>query len=141
MPALPKHAAFERVRQDHQRELVEDYVEEIAHLHARHGEARASDLAACFGVSAAAVSKVVARLRRDGLVIARPYRGIFLTPDGEAMAERVAARHRVVLATLRRLGVPEEVARADSEGIEHHCSDETVAAMRRFLGQAADTDD
>ncbi|WP_136247485.1 manganese-binding transcriptional regulator MntR [Halomonas borealis] len=133
MPPFPKHVAFQRVRQDHQRELVEDYVEEIAHLHARHGEARASDLAACFGVSGAAVSKVIARLKRDGLVVARPYRGIFLTPDGETMAEQVADRHRVVLEALRRLGVPEDTARADSEGIEHHCSEETVAALRRFL--------
>lgn len=133
MNSLPKHEFFKRVRQDHQTELVEDYVEEIAHLHNRHGEARASDLAECFGVSTAAVSKMVARLKRDGLVIARPYRGIFLTELGETLAERVASRHVVVLDTLRRLGVPEDIARADSEGIEHHCSEETVAAMRRFL--------
>ncbi|SEM08741.1 manganese-binding transcriptional regulator MntR [Halomonas caseinilytica] len=133
MPALPKHEYFRRVRQDHQTELVEDYVEEIAHLHARHGEARASDLAECFGVSAAAVSKVITRLKRDGLVIARPYRGIFLTPLGDDMARRVAKRHAVVLEVLRKLGVPEEIARADSEGIEHHCSEATVEAMRRYL--------
>ncbi|WP_069383366.1 manganese-binding transcriptional regulator MntR [Halomonas caseinilytica] len=133
MPALPKHEYFRRVRQDHQTELVEDYVEEIAHLHARHGEARASDLAECFGVSTAAVSKVITRLKRDGLVIARPYRGIFLTPLGDDMARRVAKRHAVVLEALRKLGVPEEIARADSEGIEHHCSEATVEAMRRYL--------
>ncbi|SHK33541.1 manganese-binding transcriptional regulator MntR [Halomonas caseinilytica] len=133
MPALPKHEYFRRVRQDHQTELVEDYVEEIAHLHARHGEARASDLAECFGVSTAAVSKVITRLKRDGLVIARPYRGIFLTPLGDDMARRVAKRHAVVLEVLRKLGVPEEIARADSEGIEHHCSEATVEAMRRYL--------
>ena len=133
MNSLPKHEYFKRVRQDHQTELVEDYVEEIAHLHAKLGEARASDLAECFGVSAAAVSKVVAKLKRDGLAIARPYRGIFLTAQGEGLAERVAQRHRVVLDTLCALGVPENVARADSEGIEHHCSEETVAAMREFL--------
>ncbi|MDW5378530.1 manganese-binding transcriptional regulator MntR [Halomonas sp. HP20-15] len=133
MNSLPKHEYFKRVRQDHQTELVEDYVEEIAHLHAQLGEARASDLAECFGVSAAAVSKVIAKLKRDGLVIARPYRGIFLTAQGVGLAERVAQRHGVVLDTLRALGVPEDVARADSEGIEHHCSEETVAAMREFL--------
>ncbi|MDR5860792.1 manganese-binding transcriptional regulator MntR [Halomonas elongata] len=133
MPSLPKHEYFRRVRQDHQTELVEDYVEEIAHLHALHGEARASDLAECFGVSTAAVSKVITRLKRDGLVIARPYRGIFLTPLGDDMAKRVANRHTVVLEVLRKLGVPEETARADSEGIEHHCSEATVEAMRRYL--------
>ena len=92
-----------------------------------------SDLAERFGVSTAAVSKVITRLKRDGLVIARPYRGIFLTESGETLAKRVAIRHAIVLDTLRRLGVPEEIARADSEGIEHHCSEETVVAMRRFL--------
>ncbi|MGJ8513288.1 manganese-binding transcriptional regulator MntR [Carnimonas bestiolae] len=133
MESLPHHEHFDRVRQDHQRELVEDYVEEIAHLHHQLGEARASDLAERFGVSPAAVSKVVSKLKRDGLVNARPYRGIFLTEEGETLAEKVAARHEVVLEVLRQFGVPEETARADSEGIEHHCSDETVAAMKRFL--------
>lgn len=132
---LPKHEYFKRVRQDHQHELIEDYVEEIAHLHDTFGETRVSDLAECFGVSNAAVSKMVARLKQEALVIARPYRGIFLTPLGEALAERVANRHTIVLDTLRKLGVPEDVARADSEGIEHHCSAETVKAMRQFLGR------
>ncbi|MGC3871782.1 manganese-binding transcriptional regulator MntR [Halomonas sp. GXIMD04776] len=135
MNAIPKHEHFKRVRQDHQTELVEDYVEEIAHLHATHGEARASDLAERFGVSVAAVSKVVTRLKRDGLAMARPYRGIFLTEPGEQLAQRVAIRHDIVLRTLLKLGVPEDVARPDAEGIEHHCSPETVTAMQRFLKQ------
>lgn len=137
MDSLPHHEHFDRVRQDHQRELVEDYVEEIAHLHQQMGEARASDLADRFGVSPAAVSKVISKLRRDGLVNARPYRGIFLTDQGETMARQVAARHEVILDMLRELGVPEDIARADSEGIEHHCSKVTVEAIQRFLDERA----
>ncbi|MDH4572175.1 manganese-binding transcriptional regulator MntR [Salinicola acroporae] len=135
MPATPRprYARFERTRLDHQQELVEDYVEEIAQLHRDHGEARASDLAERFGVSAAAVSKVIARLKRDGLAEARPYRGVFLTAKGSELAEKVEARHQLVLSTLLALGVPPHVAEADSEGIEHHCSDATVEAMQRFL--------
>ncbi|PXF29794.1 DNA-binding protein [Pokkaliibacter plantistimulans] len=132
-----RYAPFERVRQDHQRELVEDYVEEIAYLHQLHGEARASDLAERLGVTAAAVSKVVTKLKRDGFVEARPYRGIFLTEEGQELAVKVAERHQVVLSMLMALGVSEEAAYADSEGIEHHCSDETVAAMRRYLDSLA----
>lgn len=135
MPLPSHHEHFERVRQDHQRELVEDYVEEIAWLHEHVGEARASDLAERFGVSPAAVSKVVTRLKRDGLVNARPYRGIFLTEEGVDMARHVAERHEIVMTLLRTLGVSEDIARADSEGIEHHCSEETVAAMQRFLAK------
>lgn len=134
---MPKHPYFLRVKEDHQRELVEDYVEEIASLHQEFGEARSSDLAGRFGVSPAAVSKVISRLRRDGLVDARPYRGIFLTDIGQQMAERVAFRHDIVYRTLIQLGVPEETAQGDAEGIEHHCSDETVQSMQQFLAQSS----
>jgi DtxR family manganese transport transcriptional regulator len=49
------------------------------------------------------------------------------------MAERVRARHRVVVAVLLALGVPPEAAEADAEGIEHYVSDSTLAAFERFL--------
>ena len=133
MSILPQSAHFQRVKEDHHHEIVEDYVEEIARMHAALGEARSSDLAGRFGVSAAAVSKVIAKLKREGLVEARPYRGIFLTDIGRKMAKKFARRHDIVLRMLLALGVPDELARSDTEGIEHHCSEETVEAMRRFL--------
>ena len=139
MSFLPQSAHFQRVKEDHQHEIVEDYVEEIARMHARLGEARSSDLAGRFGVSAAAVSKVITKLKREGLVEARPYRGIFLTDAGRKMAERIAYRHDVVLRTLIALGVPYNLARSDTEGIEHHCSEKTVEAMCRFLERGEDT--
>ncbi len=42
---------------------------------------------------------------------ARPYRGIFLTEKGDALAKRVRARHRLVLEVLLALGVPREIRR------------------------------
>ncbi len=124
---------FLRVKEDHQNELAEDYVAEIARLQAQFGEARASDIAESFGVSKAAVSKSIARLRNDGLVESRPYRGIFLTPDGQKLAMQVSARYEIVFKTLIKLGVPVDVAHEDVEGIEHHCSPKTLAAMEKFL--------
>ena len=66
--------------------------------------------------------------------MARPYRGVFLTEPGERLAERVRARHRVVVSLLLAVGVPAEAAELDAEGIEHHVSDTTLAAFARFLG-------
>ena len=43
---------FERIRKAHQSEVAEDYVEMIADLIERTGEARAVDLASLFGVTA-----------------------------------------------------------------------------------------
>ncbi len=64
----------------------------------------------------------------------RPYRGIFLTDAGRDLADRVRARHRLVVKLLLAVGVPAEAAEADAEGMEHHASEATLHAFARFLG-------
>lgn len=127
---------FGRARVARSTVLAEDYVELIAELRACEGEARAVDIARRQGVSHASVIKTLGRLRREGLVSGRPYRGLFLTEAGQALAERVRARHRVVVALLVAVGVPPADAEADAEGIEHHVSAATLRAFSRFLGGA-----
>lgn len=131
----PKEQArrFARVREAHRTEMQEDYVELIADLIADRGEARAADLAERLGVTPATVANTLTRLKRDGLIEVRPYRSIFLTPDGAAMAQRSRARHEVVIDFLRALGVSPEIADLDAEGVEHHLSAETLEAMRAFV--------
>ncbi|HEX8447237.1 MAG TPA: manganese-binding transcriptional regulator MntR [Sphingomonas sp.] len=125
---------FTRVRLAHRTEVQEDYVELIAALIADRGEARVVDLAERFGVTTATVANTLNRLKRDGLVESRPYRSIFLTEDGTAMAAAARARHDMVVAFLLKLGVPQEAAESDAEGLEHHLSPETLDAMQRFGG-------
>ena len=62
-----------------------------------------------------------------------PYRGVFLTEKGHTLAEKVRARHRIVVDLLRAVGVPTESAEADAEGIEHYVSEATLQAFSRFL--------
>jgi DtxR family manganese transport transcriptional regulator len=128
-------ARFARVREAHQSELAEDYVEMIDDLIARHGEARAADLAECFGVSPGTVARTVQRLVRDGLAASEPYRAIFLTEKGKAIAAEARSRHRLVHDFLIAIGVSPESAELDAEGIEHHVGLETLAAFRRHLGR------
>lgn len=123
---------FRRTREDHSRELAEDYVELIDELQLEKGEARAVDLAERLGVSHVTVSRTVRRLVRDGYVLAEPYRSIFLTDQGRELAAASRSRHAQVVAFLLALGVPAEVAESDAEGIEHHVSKQTLEAMRRF---------
>ena len=125
--------AFRRTRSDHQAELAEDYVELIAELIEERGEARGSDVAARLGVANATVVKTLKRLHDEKLIEQEPYRAIFLTEAGRKLADEGRRRHRIVETFLRALGVGEKVARLDAEGIEHHVSDETLAAMDRFL--------
>jgi DtxR family manganese transport transcriptional regulator len=124
-------AALRRTRLEHAAETAQDYAEAIADLSALHGEARAVDLARRLGVTHVTVVRTVARLQRDGYVSTRPYRSIFLTEKGARVAEESRRRHEIVVAFLRGLGVPEEIAQTDAEGIEHHVSPETLSAFKR----------
>jgi len=127
--------SFERVRQANQREVAEDYVELIADLIDVTGEARAVDLAERLGVTNATVNNTLNRLTREDLVTRQRYRSIFLTEAGRHMAEEARDRHRLVRDFLLRLGVDAETAEIDAEGIEHHTSEKTLTAFRRFLGR------
>jgi DtxR family manganese transport transcriptional regulator len=127
-------AALRRTRLEHATETAQDYVEAIADLSAAHGEARAVDLAQRLGVTHVTVVRTVARLQRDGYVSTRPYRSIFLTEKGSRLAEESRRRHETVVTFLKSLGVPEDIAQIDAEGIEHHVSPETLAAFRRQAG-------
>jgi DtxR family manganese transport transcriptional regulator len=128
---------FGRVRDAHSSEIAEDYVELIADLIDTVGDVRAVDLAQRFGVTPATVNHTIKRLVRDGLVKSERYRSIFLTESGRALAERCRERHRIVRSFLIVLGIDPVTAESDAEGIEHHVSEETLAAFTRHLRQTA----
>ena len=134
LPAEPTQAGrFEQARRVQSMALLEDYAELIADLHATGGEARPTDIARRLGVTHATAIKAITRLKREGLATARPYRGVFLTEEGERLAARVKARHLLVVEVLTAIGVPPDAAEQDAEGIEHHVSDITLQAFARFL--------
>lgn len=121
---------FTHVREAHQNEVAEDYVEMIDDLINDTGEARTVDLATSFGVTSATVNKTVQRLQRDGLVVSEPYRSIFLTEQGKSLANECRERHDIVMSFLLAIGVSAETAELDSEGIEHHVSAETLTKLK-----------
>jgi DtxR family transcriptional regulator, manganese transport regulator len=124
---------FIKVRSARSASLLEDYTELIADLIAANGEARTTDIARRMGVAHPTASKTIARLKREGLARARPYRGIFLTEAGAAMAKSARERHRLVVDLLIAVGAPPESAEADAEGIEHYVSATTLSAFEAFL--------
>lgn len=127
--------SFRHTREARRLELVEDYVELIADLIDDSGEARQIDIAQRLGVAQPTVAKMLKRLASDGFISQRPYRGVFLTEAGRQLAETSRNRHQVVEAFLRDVGISPETARIDAEGIEHHVSEETLAAFRKFSAE------
>ena len=128
-----KQNRHSRTRSDHATELAEDYVEAIAEVVEAQGTCRAVDLVQQFQVSPVTVNRTIGRLQRDGFVETEPYGPINLTPAGKTLAAASKDRHEIVLEFLMALGVSEATAAADSEGIEHHVSAETLKAMQSYL--------
>ena len=124
--------AFQQAREARRSELAEDYVELIDDLIREGGEARQVDIAARLGVAQPTVARMLRKLVEEGLVQRKAYRGVFLTDSGRELAQASRERHEIVEQFLVAIGVPPETAQRDAEGIEHHVSEETLAAFRRF---------
>lgn len=124
---------FAVVRQAHQMESTEDYVELIDDLIRSQGEARLVEIAERLGISQPSAGKTIARLQREGFVTSEPYRSIFLTDTGKALADSSRERHDLVYRFLLCIGVSDATAKIDSEGVEHHVSEETLQAFRRII--------
>lgn len=128
-----------RTRSDHAAETAEDYVEAIDELHRQQGACRIVDLARRFDVSHVTVTKIVARLKKEGLVVSEPYKPLTLTAAGKQLAAKSRRQHEIVYEFLRAIGVSELVAAVDAEGIEHHVSRQTLECFRRVAEQLRKT--
>lgn len=124
---------YRQVREAHRRELIDDYLELIADLTREKGEVRQVDMVVRLGVSQPTVAKMLKRLAAMGLIEQIPWRGVFLTGQGEKLAQASRERHQIVERFLLVLGVSPETARRDAEGIEHHASEETLEMFRRYV--------
>ena len=119
----------QRTRRDHSTETAEDYVEAVAEVIAERSSCRLVDLAEYFAVSHVTANRIVARLQKEGLLSTEPYQPIELTAKGKRLAVRCRQRHEIVYRFLLSIGIDEQTAAIDAEGIEHHVSPKT---LRRF---------
>ena len=124
---------FAQVRNARNTEIAEDYTEMIADLIKETGEARAVDLARHFGVTGPTVNSIIRRLVREGLVESKPYRSIFLTDKGKLLADYCKKRHDIVYNFLIKIGVNDNIAKNDAEGLEHHVSSETLSVFEKYI--------
>jgi len=126
------NSQYSNIRNQNKNEILEDYVEAIQEIAEVKGDVKNADLALHFGVSLATINKNLKRLINFNLVKSEPYRSIFLTKEGKKLAEISKEKHEIVYQFLLKLGVSKKVAQYDSEGIEHHVSEETLKLMKKF---------
>ena len=137
-PDISQPERFHSTRRAHRDETAEDYVEAIAQLIEEQGSARVGKLAKAMGVSHVTVTRIIARLAKEGLVSTQPRKPISLTQTGQQMAQESHQRHLVVLGFLRAIGVDDRQAQIDAEGIEHHVSAQTLEALKSLTKDLSD---
>ena len=60
------------------------------------------------------------------------YRGISLTQEGIDVAENIREKHSLLSEFFKMIGVDEDVANIDAEGIEHHLSCTDIEKIKRI---------
>ncbi len=114
-------------------ESAEMYLETI-YLLSRQGKVRSVDVAEHMGYSKPSVSRAVGLLKQGGYVTMDDDGFLVLTPEGETAANMIFERHTVLTRLLRSMGVSEATAAQDACRIEHVISDETLSAIKRYMG-------
>ncbi|HYZ50056.1 MAG TPA: transcriptional regulator MntR, partial [Nitrososphaeraceae archaeon] len=119
--------------QQQQTDRMEDYLEVIYELIQKKGYATAIDISEALNVSSPSVTKMLQRLDENKYLRYERYRGISLTNEGVSMAENIHDKHSLLVEFLRMIGVDENVANIDAEGIEHHLHPETLKKLQIFI--------
>lgn len=116
---------------------VGDYLKAIWQL-AGDGAAATGDIARALGVTAPSVTGMLARLRSQGLVLYRPYKGAELTEHGRREAMRLLRRHRLLETfMIGELGFGWDEVHEEAERLEHVVSDEFTERLAQHIGDPA----
>ncbi len=114
-------------------ESGEMYLETIMVLSQKQGQVRAVDIAEYMQYSKPSVSRAVGLLKQGMYITVDKNGFISLTEEGREVAQKIYDRHRLLTLCLIRLGVDEETAAEDACKIEHHISDTTYQAIKRYM--------
>jgi len=114
-------------------ESGEMYLETIYILSKKQPAVRSVDIAAEMAFSKPAISRAVGKLKQDAYLIVQPDGSILLTEKGAALAEKIYERHTVLTEFLVKIGVGREIAVQDACKLEHAISDESFAALKRYV--------
>lgn len=112
---------------------MEDYLEIISELVELKGYATTLDISRYMNVSAPSVTKMLKRLDENGFLEYEKYHGINLTAKGAQVAEGIRQKHSILLEFFEILGISDETANQDIEGIEHHLNVKTIKQLRKFI--------
>ncbi len=109
------------------------YLETIYVLSKSSDTVRKIDVSRHMNFAKPSVTRGINLLVKRGLVKVDGSGGIVMTPEGEALAERIYDRHTTLTKVFMLLGVDEETAADDACRVEHYISDKTFEAIKNHL--------
>jgi Mn-dependent DtxR family transcriptional regulator len=114
-------------------ESGEMYLESILVLSGKKERVRSIDVCEYMGFSKPSVSRAIGLLRGGGYVNMAEDGSLTLTELGKSVATKMYDRHRLLTDFLVSLGVDKDTAATDACKIEHHISDESFEALKRYI--------
>jgi len=123
------------VKKEDRTDRMEDYLEVIYELIQEKGYATTVDISGYLNVSSPSVTKMMQKLDETGYLKYEKYRGIKLTNEGIRIARNIRNRHGLLAEFFMIIGIDEETANNDAEGIEHHLHPETMKKLEEFINE------
>jgi Mn-dependent DtxR family transcriptional regulator len=123
------------VKKEDRTDRMEDYLEVIYELILEKGYATTVDISSYLNVSSPSVTKMMQKLDETGYLKYEKYRGIKLTNEGIRIARNIRNRHGLLAEFFMIIGIDEETANNDAEGIEHHLHPETMKKLEEFINE------
>ena len=114
-------------------ESAENYLESILMISERKGEVRSIDIVNELEFSKPSVSIAMKNLRENGYILVDKDGYITLTEKGMVIAEKMCERHKLFSKLFVSLGVDAKTAAKDACRVEHILSDETFAAIKKYI--------
>ena len=109
------------------------YLETIYVLSKEKTGVHSIDVSEHMGYSKPSVSRAIGILKSGGYVEMAEDGSLTLTESGLSVAEQIYERHTILTECLVRLGVDRETAAEDACKMEHVISDESMAALKKFI--------
>ena len=94
---------------------------------------RSIDIVEHMGYSKPSVSRAMSLLKNGGFIRVDEDGYITLTEDGREVATKIYERHTILTKALVLLGVDPDTAAEDACKMEHAISDQSVAAIKKYL--------
>lgn len=113
----------------------EDYIKTIYSLNGAKEIVSNKQLAHSLSVSAASVTDMNNRLKKENLITYYPYKGVQLTDIGIQIANKLIRKHRIWEVFLyEKLGFDWDEVHVEADRLEHASSEKVINALSELLG-------